>query len=50
MIDDNAGKQIRLNLNIAKRDNFVWTKVRDRHLQTDVNILKNFIKAYGKTI
>ena len=40
MMDDNAGKQIRRNLNIAKRDEFVWIKVRDRHLQTDVNLLK----------
>ena len=40
IIDDNAGKQIRHNLNINLRDNFVWKKVRDRHLQTDVNLLK----------
>ena len=40
IINDNAGKQIRRNLNIAKRDEFVWIKVRDRHLQTDVNLLK----------
>ena len=40
IINDNAGKQIRHNLNIAKRDEFVWIKERDRHLQTDVNLLK----------
>ena len=40
IINDNAGKQIRRNLNIAIRDEFVWIKVRDRHLQTDVNLLK----------
>ena len=40
IIDDNAGKQIRHNLNINLRDNFVWEKVRDRHLHTDVNLLK----------
>ena len=40
IINDNAGKHIRHNLNIAKRDEFVWIKVRDRHLQTDVNLLK----------
>lgn len=40
IIDDNAGKQIRHNLNINLRDNFVWKKVRDRHLHTDVNLLK----------
>lgn len=43
IIDDNAGKQIRKNFNISERDEFVWTKVRDRHLQADVNALKNFI-------
>ena len=40
IINDNAGKQIRRNLNNDKRDEFVWIKVRDRHLQTDVNLLK----------
>lgn len=44
IIDDNAGKQIRKNFNISQRDEFVWTKVRDRHLQADVNALKDFIK------
>ena len=44
-MDDNAGKQIRRNLNIAKRDNFVWTKVRDRHLQTDIDLLKEKING-----
>ena len=39
-INDNAGKQIRKNFNINYRDNFVWSKVRDRHLQADVNALK----------
>ncbi len=43
IIDDNAGKQIRHNLNINLRDNFVWQKVRDRHLHTDVNLLKEKI-------
>tara|TARA_A200000159_G_C7244977_1_gene306188 strand:+ start:16 stop:729 length:714 start_codon:yes stop_codon:yes gene_type:complete len=43
IIDDNAGKQIRHNLNINLRDNFVWKKVRDRHLYTDVNLLKEKI-------
>ncbi len=40
IINDNAGKQIRKNFNINYRDNFVWSKVRDRHLQADVNALK----------
>jgi len=47
---DNTGTQVRANLNIAKRDDFVWTNVRDRHLQTDVSILKKFINEYGKTV
>jgi len=46
IMDDNAGKQIRKNLNIAQRDEYVWTKVRDRHLQADVNNLKSFIESF----
>ena len=41
---DDTGKQVRSNLNINNRDNFVWSKVRDRHLQTDVRALEDFIK------
>ena len=44
IIDDNAGRQIRNNLNINLRDNFVWKKVRDRHLANDVAELEKFIK------
>jgi hypothetical protein len=43
IIDDNAGKQIRHNLNINLRDNFVWANVRDRHLQADVQALRQKI-------
>jgi len=46
IMDDNAGKQIRKNLNIRERDGFVWTKVRSRHLQSDVNALQSFIKSF----
>jgi len=46
ILNDNAGKQIRGNLNIAQRDQFVWTKVRDRHLNNDVEALNNFIKSF----
>ncbi len=41
---DDTGKQVRSNLNINNRDNFVWEKVRDRHLQADIQVLKDFIK------
>tara|TARA_B100000989_G_scaffold296446_1_gene279713 strand:+ start:814 stop:1533 length:720 start_codon:yes stop_codon:yes gene_type:complete len=44
ILNDDAGKQIRKNFNINLRDNYVWTKVRDRHLTNDVNALKKFIK------
>ena len=44
IINDNAGKQIRKNLNINYRDNFVWEKVRDRHLDADVSKLKKLIQ------
>ena len=43
IIDDNAGKQIRKNLNINARDNFVWTKVRQRCLEADVLALREKI-------
>ena len=46
ILDDNAGKQIRANFNIANRDKFVWTKVRDRHATADVNVLNDFIKSF----
>ena len=46
ILDDDAGKQIRLNLNIRERDNFVWKKVRDRTLESDVSALRNFIKSF----
>lgn len=45
IIDDNAGKQIRKNFNISERDEFVWTKVRDRHLQADVSALKALLRT-----
>ena len=40
---DSTATNVRSRLNIAKRDEFVWTKVRDRHLMSDVNLLQNFI-------
>lgn len=46
ILDDDAGKQIRLNFNIRERDNFVWKKVRDRTLESDVSALRNFIKSF----
>ena len=46
IMNDNAAKQIRANFNIANRDQFVWTKVRDRHLNADVDALRNFIESF----
>ena len=46
IMNDNAGKQIRANFNIAKRDDYVWEKVRGRHLQQDVATLKKFIDSF----
>ena len=45
IMHDGAGKQIRKNLNIAERDQFVWTKVKDRILNADVESLKTFIES-----
>jgi hypothetical protein len=47
ILDDNAGKQIRANLNIAKRDEYVWSKIQDRHVEADINALKRFIEQYA---
>ena len=41
---DDTGKQVRTHLNINNRDNFVWDKVKQRHLNADVNALQDFIK------
>ncbi len=46
MLNDNAGKQIRKNLNIKQRDDFVWAKVKNRHLESDVSMLRKFIESY----
>jgi hypothetical protein len=46
IMNDNAAKQIRSKFNIANRDQFVWTKVRDRHLNADVDALRSFIKSF----
>lgn len=41
---DKTGDQVRTHLNINNRDNFVWHKVRSRHLEADVKALEHFIK------
>ncbi len=43
ILTDNAGKQIRKNLNIANRDQYVWEKIRERYINADVNALKEKI-------
>ena len=45
---DKTGEQVRKHLNIRLRDNFVWDKVRGRHLTADVQLLKDFIKNYSR--
>lgn len=40
---DDTGKRVRGNLNINNRDNFVWDKVKTRHLSADINALQKFI-------
>lgn len=47
IFDDTAVK-VRKNLNINHRDDYVWSKVRDRHLQADVEELKKFIDGFQK--
>ena len=41
---DDTGEQVRKHLNINNRDNFVWDKVKKRHLNTDIKALQDFIK------
>ena len=41
---DDTGEQVRRHLNINNRDNFVWDKVKRRHLNADIDALQNFIK------
>ena len=41
---DDTGEQVRKHLNINNRDNFVWDKVKKRHLNTDIKVLQDFIK------
>ena len=42
---DDTGEQVRTHLNINNRDNFVWDKVKQRHLNADVNALQDIIKG-----
>ena len=43
LFDDTANR-VRSNMNIIKRDDAVWTKVRKRHLKADINELEKVIK------
>jgi len=43
---DDTAVLVRKNLNINIRDNYVWEKVRDRHLNADVKKLQEFIDSY----
>jgi hypothetical protein len=44
---DETAELIRKKDNISKRDDWVWTKVRDRHLDADVEALRSFIESYA---
>jgi hypothetical protein len=43
---DDTAILVRQNLNINIRDDYVWNKVKDRHLDTDVKKLQEFIANY----
>ena len=45
-IADDTGRAVRENLNILGRDNYTWSKVNDRHLMADINVLNDFIKSF----
>lgn len=44
---DDTGTKVRKHLNVNTRDDYVWSRVNQRHLQTDVDLLKEFIKNYA---
>jgi hypothetical protein len=41
---DDTATQVRKHLNIVKRDEFVWSKVNERHLQADLKVLQSLMK------
>lgn len=43
---DATAQNVRSNLNILNREDYVWSKARDRHLQADVSALKHFIDNF----
>lgn len=43
---DDTGNLVRKNLNINKRDDYVWSKVKDRHLDADAKKLQEFIDNF----
>jgi len=45
-IFDNTHEQVISHLNIAERDRWIWNKVRDRHLNADVDTLRSFIESF----
>ena len=45
--NDDTAKQVRGNLNINNRDNYVWNKVNERHLMADVKQLEKFISTFS---
>ena len=38
------GIKVRTNLNIRERDKATWHKVKYRHLEADINVLKKVIE------
>jgi hypothetical protein len=46
-IFDETGNNVRKFLNIANREDYTWKKVNQRHLEADVNLLKDFIKNFN---
>jgi hypothetical protein len=43
---DDTAQEIRSKNSVDKRDDWVWKKVKGRHLDTDVALLKNFIDNF----
>jgi len=45
---DDTANEIRSKNSVDKRDDWVWSKVKGRHLDADVALLKKFIENYKK--
>ena len=46
-IMDDTGEKVRKHLNINKRDDYVWDRLQNRHIDVDIKALKEFIDNFN---